>query len=104
MVKHISQNEFETEVLKEEGVVLVDFFANWCGPCKMLAPVLENIQDEMQNVKVVKVDIDENPGLAQAYGVVNIPTMKVFKAGEVLTTKVGFSPKTVILDMIEENL
>ena len=76
MVKHINQDEFEKEVLNEEGVVVVDFFATWCGPCKMLAPVLDEVQDEMKNVKIVKIDIDENSDKASEYGVKNIPTIK----------------------------
>ena len=64
MIKHINEKEFNMEVLKEEGIVVVDFFATWCGPCKMLAPVLEDVQEEMKNVKIVKVDIDENPNVA----------------------------------------
>ncbi|GAA0071915.1 thioredoxin [Clostridium sardiniense] len=102
MVKHINENEFDVEVLKEEGVVVVDFFATWCGPCKMLAPVLEDVQSEMEDVKIVKVDIDENKMAAQKYGVQNIPTIKIFKNGEEVTTKVGFSPKEVLVETIKE--
>lgn len=104
MVKHINEKEFNTEVLKEEGVVVVDFFATWCGPCKMLAPVLEEVQDEMNNVKVVKVDIDENPNVATEYAVKNIPTIKIFKNGEEVTTNVGFLPKASLIDMIKKTI
>ena len=76
MIKHINEKEFNMEVLKEEGIVVVDFFATWCGPCKMLAPVLEDVQEEMKNVKIVKVDIDENPNVASEYKVKNIPPIK----------------------------
>ena len=104
MVKHINENEFDIEVLKEEGVVVVDFFTTWCGPCKMLAPVLEEVQDEMKNIKIVKIDIDENPNVATEYGVKNIPTIKVFKAGTEVTTNVGFLPKGALVDMIQKSI
>lgn len=104
MVKHINEKEFNMEVLKEEGVVVVDFFATWCGPCKMLAPVLEDVQEEMKNVKIVKVDIDENPNVASEYKVKNIPTIKVFKNGEEITTNVGFLPKGALVEMINKSI
>ncbi|WP_278286112.1 MULTISPECIES: thioredoxin [Clostridium] len=104
MVKHINENEFENEVLKGNGVVVVDFFATWCGPCKMLAPVLEEVQDEMKSVKIVKIDIDQNPDAAAEYGVKNIPTIKIFKDGKELTTNVGFMPKESLKDMIKKTL
>ena len=104
MVKHINENQFENEVLKEEGIVVVDFFATWCGPCKMLAPVLDEVQGEMKNVKIVKIDIDENSDKAAEYGVKNIPTIKIFKNGEEVTTNVGFLPKESLKEMIEKTL
>ncbi|WP_278045737.1 thioredoxin [Clostridium butyricum] len=104
MVKHINEKEFENEVLKGNGVVVVDFFATWCGPCKMLAPVLEEVQDEMKSVKIVKIDIDQNPDAAAEYGVKNIPTIKIFKDGKELTTNVGFMPKESLKDMIKKTL
>lgn len=104
MIKHINEKEFNMEVLKEEGIVVVDFFATWCGPCKMLAPVLEDVQEEMQNVKIVKVDIDENPNVASEYKVKNIPTIKVFKNGEEITTNVGFLPKGALVEMINKSI
>lgn len=104
MVKHINQDEFEKEVINEEGVVVVDFFATWCGPCKMLAPVLDEVQDEMKNVKIVKIDIDENSDKASEYGVKNIPTIKIFKNGEEITKNVGFVPKNLLKEMIEKTL
>lgn len=102
MVKHINENEFELEVLNEEGIVVVDFFAQWCGPCKMLAPVLDEVQNEMQHIKIVKVDVDQNPGAARQYGVLSIPTIKVFKNGEEVTTKVGFLPKKSLIATIND--
>lgn len=104
MLKHINKNEFELEVLREEKVVVVDFFAQWCGPCKMLSPILEEVQGEMQNVKIVKLDIDENPETAAKYGVTNIPTIKIFKSGKEVTTKVGFLPKQQLMDMIGKSI
>lgn len=104
MVKHINQNEFEKEVLNEGGVVVVDFFATWCGPCKMLVPVLDEVQDEIKNIKIVKIDIDKNADKAAEYGVKNIPTIKIFKNGEEITTNVGFVPKNLLKEMIEKTL
>ena len=104
MIKHINEKEFNMEVLKEEGIVVVDFFATWCGPCKMLAPVLEDVQEEMKNVKIVKVDIDENPNVASDYKVKKIPTIKVFKNGEEITTNVGFLPKGALVEMINKSI
>lgn len=104
MVKQINQENFETEVLGHEGVVVVDFFASWCGPCKMLGPVLEDTAEEMQNVKIVKVDIDENNELAKKYSVQSVPTLKIFKNGVEALTKVGFQPKKALTNAIEEVL
>lgn len=104
MIKHINEEEFKKEVLGEEGIVVVDFFATWCGPCKMLAPVLEEVQEEMNNVKIVKVDIDENSNIASEYRVSNIPTIKLFKGGEEIATKIGFLPKASLKQFIEGSL
>ena len=101
MVRHISENEFESEVLNEEGIVVVDFFAQWCGPCRMLAPVLDEVQIEMQDVKIVKVDVDQNPITARQYGVQSIPTIKVFKNGEEVKTEVGYLPKALLIHTIK---
>lgn len=102
MIKYINEKDFEIEVLNENGVVVVDFFANWCGPCNMLAPILEEVQEEMKNIKIVKVDIDENPNVSQEYRVKNIPTIKIFKNGEELSTNVGFLPKGSLIDIINK--
>ena len=93
MVGHISDSNFEEEVLKTKGVVVVDFFATWCAPCKMLAPVLEEISEEVKEAKIVKIDVDENPLAANLYHVSSIPTIKIFKDGELKDSKVGFQPK-----------
>lgn len=93
MAIEITDANFETEVLKSEKPVLVDFWAPWCGPCQMLGPVIEELSKEITNVKIGKLNVDENPASAQAYGVMSIPTMKVFKGGEVVKEFVGVQPK-----------
>lgn len=102
MVGHISDSNFEEEVLKANGVVVVDFFATWCAPCKMLAPVLEEISEEVKEAKIVKIDVDENPLAANLYHVSSIPTIKIFKDGELKDSKVGFQPKEFLKEAIEE--
>lgn len=104
MLKHINQSEFQSEVLDNSGVVVVDFYADWCGPCKMLAPILEEVQEELSDVKIVKVNVDENPDIANKYGIASIPTIKIFKAGADVNTKVGFMPKEMLKESIEEVL
>ena len=101
LIAHVSDDQFENEVLKSDGPVLVDFWAEWCGPCKMIAPSLEEISVEMAGkVKVAKVNIDENPEIAAQYGVRSIPTLAMFKAGEVADIKVGAAPKTALTSWI----
>lgn len=100
MVKHINTDNFEEEVIKAEGKVLVDFFATWCGPCTMLAPVLEQVADSKPEVKIVKVDVDEEPELATRYKVMSIPTLIVFEKGEVVKKSLGVISKTELLDLI----
>jgi thioredoxin 1 len=97
---HITRDNFEAEVLKSEKPVLVDFFATWCGPCRMVAPVLEEIAEENENIKVVKIDVDQEPGLAQKFGVTSIPLLVVIKDGEVVNQSLGAKPKDQILSMI----
>ena len=100
MVKHINTDNFEEEVIKVEGKVLVDFFATWCGPCTMLAPVLEQVADSKPEVKIVKVDVDEEPELATRYKVMSIPTLIVFEKGEVVKKSLGVISKAELLDLI----
>lgn len=97
---HITRDNFEAEVLKSEKPVLVDFFATWCGPCRMVAPVLEEIAEENENIKVVKIDVDQEPGLAQKFGVTSIPLLVVIKDGQVVNQSLGAKPKEQILSMI----
>ena len=93
------KNNFKEEVLDIEGKVLVDFYANWCGPCKMLRPVLEEFANET-NIKVVSVDVDSEPDLAQSYGVMSIPCLVVFENGQEKNRSVGFIPKEEIENLI----
>lgn len=100
----ILQKDFEDIVINNGGVTLVDFWAKWCGPCKMLAPVLEAVEKELEQVKFVKVDVDENEELADKYQISTIPTLLIFKDGEVVDTLVGFMPKDILKTKISKNL
>lgn len=97
----ITKENFESEVLKSEKPVLVDFWAAWCGPCKMVSPVIDEIAEERDDILVGKINIDEQSELAQKYGVMSIPTMIVFKNGEVANKNVGAIPKENILAMLD---
>lgn len=94
MIKHITKENFELEVLKKKGYILVDFWAPWCGPCKMLGPVLEELAVEFENkIKIMKVNVDENKNIAAKYEIMGIPTMKIFNNGILVDTIVGFNGK-----------
>tara|TARA_Y100000996_G_C22023158_1_gene437658 strand:+ start:155 stop:475 length:321 start_codon:yes stop_codon:yes gene_type:complete len=98
----ITDSSFEQDVLKSQKPVLVDYWAEWCGPCKQIGPSLEEISDEMsEKVIVAKLNIDENPQAAGKYGVKGIPTLMLFKDGEIISTKVGALPKSKIKEWIE---
>lgn len=98
---NLTNQNFEEEVLKKEGLVLVDFFATWCGPCKMLAPVLSQIAEEFKDkVKVGKVNVDEENELAIKYQISSIPTLILFKNGQPINSKIGLSSKSEIEGMI----
>ena len=102
---HVSDDSFDADVLKADGAVLVDFWAEWCGPCKMIAPALEEIAREMDGrVTVAKVNIDDNPRIPQKYGVRGIPTLMLFKDGQVAATKVGALPKGQLQEWVESVL
>lgn len=99
-VVHVTADSFQTEVLDFKGTVLVDFWASWCGPCKMIGPIVEEISEEMPEIKVCKVDVDEEEELASRFNVMNIPTILIFKDGEVQTVSVGFKPKDALLELL----
>lgn len=102
MSVHINDSDFEDQVLKAPGVVLVDFWAEWCGPCRQISPVLDEIAKEREGkITVAKVNIDKNPGTPQKYGVRGIPTLILFKGGKAVSTKVGSLPKSKIVEWID---
>lgn len=104
-VLHASDTSFEKDVLKADKPVVVDFWAEWCGPCKMIAPYLDDIANELgDRVQIVKVNIDENPLTPTKYGVRGIPTLMVFKNGAAVATKVGALPKRQLQDWIEQSV
>lgn len=98
-------NEKNFAEKKQKGVVLIDFFATWCGPCRMLSPILENVQDELgESLKIFKVDVDDNENLARSFGIMSIPTMILFVDGEEKEKHVGLVMKEDIEDMIKKYL
>ena len=99
-VLHITKENFEAEVSKSDKPVLVDFYAVWCGPCKMIAPILEEIAAEREDIKVCKINVDEEPELAAQYQVVSIPSLFVIKDGQVTNQSLGARPKPQILEML----
>ena len=99
-VLHITKENFEVEVLKSDKPVLVDFYAVWCGPCKMIAPILEEIAAEREDIRVCKINVDEEPELAAKYQVVSIPSLFVIKDGQVTNQSLGAKPKAQILEML----
>ena len=103
--KNITDESFESEVLKSDKPTLVDFWAEWCGPCKQIGPILEEISTEMQDqIIIAKHNIDDNPNQPVKYGVRGIPTMLLFKDGELKATKVGAKTKSNIISFIKENI
>lgn len=105
MATIINSDKFEDEVLNKDGVVLVDFFAEWCGPCKMVAPILEELSDELEGkVEIFKIDVDSNPDVASEYGVMSIPTLILFKDGDAIDEMVGFQPKDSLKAAIEKHI
>ncbi len=99
---NVSDAEFENEVLKADGPVMVDFWAEWCGPCKALSPIVDEVANELSGkVKVVKINIDENPDAPTKYGVRGIPTLMVFNGGELKETKVGGMSKTQLNEWLD---
>ncbi|MCP3867259.1 MAG: thioredoxin TrxA [Gammaproteobacteria bacterium] len=104
-IVHLSDDSFETEVLKSSQPVLVDYWAEWCGPCKMIAPVLDQVASEYTGrLTVAKLNIDDNPNTPPRYGIRGIPTLMLFKNGEVEATKVGAVSKSQLMAFIDSNL
>lgn len=97
----ITKENFENEVLKSDRPVLIDFWATWCGPCRMLAPIIEEIANERGDIKVGKVNVDDEGELASAFGVTSIPTVVLMKDGKAVAQSVGYRPKEQILDMLK---
>jgi thioredoxin 1 len=104
-IVHVTDASFEEDVLKATGPVLVDYWAEWCGPCKMIAPTLDQIAEEYAGrLKVAKLNIDHNPNTPPRYGIRGIPTLMLFKEGEVEATKVGLASKAQLIAFLENNL
>ncbi|MBR2704887.1 MAG: thioredoxin [Clostridia bacterium] len=101
-VLKLTSENFEEEVKKSDKTVLVDFYADWCGPCKMMSPIIDNIAEELgDSIKVGKVDSDENMDLAEEYGIMSIPTIMIFKGGQVVKTFNGVTSKSEILEALK---
>tara|TARA_Y100000741_G_C18100199_1_gene496475 strand:+ start:409 stop:729 length:321 start_codon:yes stop_codon:yes gene_type:complete len=96
---------FDQDILTQDFLILIDFWAEWCGPCKQISPILEEISEEKKDkVKIFKLNVDENREIAQKYGVSGIPTLMIFRDGKLIDTKIGSLPKSNIIDWIENNL
>lgn len=100
----INEQQFNEKILSSDKLILVDFFATWCGPCHMIAPILEQVSKESDgNYDVYKVDVDQNENLARSYGIMSIPTMILFKNGKIVDKIIGFRPKNQIVDILSAN-
>ena len=97
---NITEQNFHEEVMQSDKPVLIDFWASWCGPCRMIAPIIEQIADERSDIKVGKVNVDDEVGLASQFGIMSIPTLVVIKDGEIVNKIVGVRPKEQILQML----
>ena len=101
MLITVTKENFETEIIKSGKIALLDFWATWCGPCKMIAPIIEEIADECENIIVGKVNVDEQPELANLFGITSIPTLIVIKDGKIAGQTVGYQPKDEILELLD---
>ena len=97
----LDESNFNTEIRDYADIALIDFYADWCGPCKMVSPIVDEIAEEYNKYKICKVNVDEAPGLAEQFSVMSIPTLVVMKNGEVADTHIGLASKSKILDMLE---
>lgn len=103
-MKSIVDNQFQSEVINQKGLVLVDFWAEWCGPCRQLGPILEEVSKELTGVQIVKMNVDEAPAKAAELGIRSIPTMYLFKNGEQVDVKIGFNSKDSLVDWIKSHM
>ena len=102
MILEINDNTFENSI--KDGICLVDFWAPWCGPCRMLSPVIDELAEEMQNIKVFKCNVDEAKETPSKFGIMGVPTLIIFKNGKLLAQRSGMAPKKIIQDWINENI
>lgn len=100
-ISHVTDQTFTTEI--KEGLVLVDFWAPWCGPCKMIAPLLEEIDGEIEKVGIIKLNVDENPEITREFGVMSIPTLILFKDGVAVEKVIGLQPKEALTELISKH-
>lgn len=100
MILHVDKNEFDNVI--KEGIVLIDFYANWCGPCKMLTPVLEKFSEKRTDIKIVKIDVDEQADIASIFDIMSIPTLILYKDGKLVSIRQGFMTEDMLTEWINE--